>query len=91
MRKGIVGLADNDVGRLLNAHFASSWGLSRIMQVQRGVLLASSNDFYAAVAEAVGELGMGGLAADLGSASPMPMAVRLRYVNKWWPAYACIS
>lgn len=54
MRKGIVGLADNDVGRLLNAHFASSWGLSRIMQVQRGVLLASSNDFYAAVAEAVG-------------------------------------
>ena len=54
MRKGIVGLADNDVGRLLNAHFASSWGLSRIMQVQRGVLLASSNDFYTAVAEAVG-------------------------------------
>jgi hypothetical protein len=38
----------------LNARFASSWGLSRIMQVQRGVLLASSNDFYEAVAEAVG-------------------------------------
>jgi len=54
MRKGIAGLADNDLGRLLNARFASSWGLSRIMQVQRGVLLASSNDFYAAVAEAVG-------------------------------------
>ena len=54
MRKGIVGLADNDPGRLLNAHFACSWGLSRIMQVQRGVLLASSNDFYRTVAEAVG-------------------------------------
>ena len=54
MRKGIAGLADNDLGRLLNARFASSWGLSRIMQVQRGVLLASSNDFYEAVAEAVG-------------------------------------
>jgi hypothetical protein len=54
MRKGIVGLADNDPGRLLNAHFACSWGLSRIMQLQRGVLLASSNDFYTTVAEAVG-------------------------------------
>jgi hypothetical protein len=54
MRKGIVGLANDDVGRLLHARFASSWGLSRIMQVQRGVLLASDNDFYAAVAEAVG-------------------------------------
>jgi len=54
MRKGIAGLADNDVGRLLNARFACSWGLSRIMQVQRGVLLASDNDFYAAVVEAVG-------------------------------------
>jgi hypothetical protein len=54
MRKGVAGLTDNDLGRLLNARFASSWGLSRIIQVQRGVLLASSNDFYAAVAEAVG-------------------------------------
>jgi Nucleotidyltransferase domain len=54
MRKGLAGLADNHLGRLLNARFASSWGLSRIMQVQRGVLLASANDFYEAVAEAVG-------------------------------------
>jgi hypothetical protein len=54
MRKGIAGLADNDLGRLLNARFACTWGLSRMMQVQRGVLLASDNDFYAAVAEAVG-------------------------------------
>lgn len=54
MRKGIAGLAKNDLGRLLSARFASSWGLSRIMQVQRGVLLASDNDFYEAVAEALG-------------------------------------
>jgi Nucleotidyltransferase domain len=54
MRKGIVGLADNHLGRLLTAQFASSWGLSRVMQVQRGVLLASDNDFYGAVTEAVG-------------------------------------
>jgi hypothetical protein len=47
-------LADNDLGRLLNARFACTWGLSRIMQVQRGVLLASGNDFYESVAEAVG-------------------------------------
>jgi hypothetical protein len=54
MRKGIAGLAGNDTGRLLHARFACSWGLSRIMQVQRGVLLASDNDFYVAVAEAIG-------------------------------------
>jgi predicted nucleotidyltransferase len=54
MRKGIVGLDNDHIGRLLQARFASSWGLSRIMQVQRGVLLTSDNDFYTAVAEAVG-------------------------------------
>lgn len=49
MRKGLAGLFANDIGMLLNARFASSWGLSRIMQVQRGVLLASGNDFFDAV------------------------------------------
>ena len=54
MRKGLAGLVANDTGMLLNARFASSWGLSRIMQVQRGVLLASGNDFFAAVNSAMG-------------------------------------
>jgi hypothetical protein len=54
MRKGIAGLTDNHIGRLLSARFASSWGLSHIMQVQRGVLLVSDNEFYDAVTEAVG-------------------------------------
>jgi hypothetical protein len=54
MRKGIAGLAENHLGRLLSARFASSFGLSRVMQVQRGVLLASDNDFYEAVVEVVG-------------------------------------
>lgn len=42
------------VGRLLQARFGLSWGLSRVMQVQRGVLIAGDNSFYRQVAEAVG-------------------------------------
>jgi hypothetical protein len=55
MRKGLAGLITNDIGRLLSARFASSWGLSRIMQVQRGVLVTSGHDFYDAVGNAVGD------------------------------------
>jgi len=54
MRKGLAGLITNDIGRLLSARFASSWGLSRIMQIQRGVLHTSGHDFYHAVSDAVG-------------------------------------
>lgn len=52
--KGLQGLRDGSVGRLLEARFGLSWGLGRVMQVQRGVLLRSGNDFYDAVAAAVG-------------------------------------
>jgi Nucleotidyltransferase domain len=54
MRKGLAGLVTNDIGQLLSARFASSWGLSHIMQVQRGVLMMSGHDFYDAVSNAVG-------------------------------------
>jgi hypothetical protein len=54
MRKGLAGLITNDIGQLLSARFAGSWGLSRIMQIQRGVLLESGHDFYDAVGSAVG-------------------------------------
>jgi hypothetical protein len=54
MRKGLAGLITNDIGQLLSARFASSWGLSRIMQVQRGVLLESGHDFYDVVSKVIG-------------------------------------
>ncbi len=54
VHKGLEGLRSNDIGRMLNARFGFSWGLSRIMGVQKGVLLSGDNSFYAEIAEAVG-------------------------------------
>jgi hypothetical protein len=54
VHKGLEGLRRGDIGRLLNARFGCSWGLSRLVQVQRGVLLSGDNTFYDEVAEAVG-------------------------------------
>jgi len=54
VHKGLEGLRCNDVGRLLNARHGCSWGLSRVMAVQKGVLLTSDNSFYNEVREAVG-------------------------------------
>ncbi len=52
--KGLEGLRRDHIGRMLNARFGLSWGLSRVMQVQRGVFLTGDNDFFNAVEEAVG-------------------------------------
>lgn len=46
VHKGLEGLRRGDTGRLLNARFGLSWGLSRVMAVQRGVLLSGDNAFY---------------------------------------------
>jgi hypothetical protein len=54
VHKGLEGLRRNNIGRLLNARFGLSWGLSRVMQVQRGVFLSGDNDFFTAVEEAIG-------------------------------------
>lgn len=54
VHKALAGLCNHDVGRLLNARFGLSWGLSRVMQVQRGVLLSGDNGFYTEVAAAMG-------------------------------------
>jgi hypothetical protein len=54
VHKGLEGLRRNDLGRLLNARHGCSWGLSRVVQVQRGVLLSGDNAFYDEVAYAVG-------------------------------------
>lgn len=45
--KGATGLRRNDTGRLLLACFGLSWGLARVMRVQRGLLSRSENTFVA--------------------------------------------
>lgn len=56
VHKGLEGLRRNDTGRLLNARFGLSWGLSKVVMVQRGVLLSSDNGHWDEVNRAVGEL-----------------------------------
>ena len=54
VHKGLEGLRRNDIGRMLNARHGFSWGLSRVMQTQRGVLVSGDNAFYDEIARAVG-------------------------------------
>ena len=54
VHKGLEGLRRRDPGRLLNANFGLSWGLSSVMKVQRGVLIAGDNGFFNGVAAVVG-------------------------------------
>ena len=53
--KGLEGLRRNDTGRLLNARFGLSWGVSHVVQVQRGVLLSGDNGVWDEINRAVGE------------------------------------
>ncbi len=56
--KGLTGLQSGPenylVGHLLQARFGLSWGLLRVVQVQRGVLVATENELPGAVMNAVG-------------------------------------
>jgi hypothetical protein len=52
--KGLEGLRRGDPGRLLHAQFGCSWGLTRVMCVQRGILLTGDNSLVAQVTETVG-------------------------------------
>jgi hypothetical protein len=54
VHKGLEGLRRHDIGRMLNSRFGCSWGLSKLMQVQRGILISGDNAFYDEVAQAVG-------------------------------------
>lgn len=47
VHKGLAGLEKGDTGKLLNARFGLSWGLARIMRVQRGLLAQGDNSFFA--------------------------------------------
>ncbi len=53
--KGLEGLKRHDVGRLLNARFGLSWGLSRVLLVYHGILLHGDNTFYDQLTEVLGE------------------------------------
>ena len=52
--KGLEGLRRNDEGRLLNATFGLSWGLTNVVKVQRGVLIYSDNSLIEQVTASVG-------------------------------------
>ncbi len=52
IKAGIVD--ETTIGRMLHARFGLSWGLSRVMQVQLGVLVVSDNSFYQDVNMAAG-------------------------------------
>jgi hypothetical protein len=56
VHKGLEGLRRGDIGRLLNARHGLSWGLGRVMKVQRGLLLTGDNTFYDALTR---EMGLG--------------------------------
>lgn len=47
-------LAREVVGRLLNARFGCTFGLSHVVQVQKGIAINSDNAFYAELTQAIG-------------------------------------
>jgi hypothetical protein len=55
VHKGLAGFQRNDIGRLLNARHGLSWGLGRVMKVQRGVLISGDNAFYDELSRAMGK------------------------------------
>ena len=54
VHKGLEGLHRGDPGRLLQAQFGCSWGLTKVMCVQRGILLTGDNSLVSQVTHAVG-------------------------------------
>jgi hypothetical protein len=54
VHKGLEGLRRGDQGRMLNARYGLSWGLTKVMRVQRGILISSDNGSYPEVVEAIG-------------------------------------
>ncbi|MEZ4737496.1 MAG: nucleotidyltransferase domain-containing protein [Caldilineaceae bacterium] len=54
VHKGLEGLRRRDPGRLLNASFGLSWGLSTVVKVQRGILLSGDNGFFQEITHAIG-------------------------------------
>jgi len=55
VHKGLEGLRSDDAGRMLHANFGCSWGLLRVMCVQRGVLLSGDNALFKEVTGSIGQ------------------------------------
>ena len=55
VHKGLEGLRRNDIGRLLHARFGCSWGLTRVMCVQRGVFISGDNALFEEVTADIGK------------------------------------
>ncbi|CAF1401002.1 unnamed protein product [Adineta steineri] len=54
--KGLEGLRRNyDIGRLLNACHGLSWGLSEVIQIHRGILISSDNNFFNEIESALAD------------------------------------
>ena len=54
VHKGLNGLVEGGRGRLLNARFGLSWLLSRVVAVQRGILMRGDNGIYDDLVNALG-------------------------------------
>ena len=54
VQKGLEGLTRGDEGRMLNARHGLTWGLARVMRVQRGILISSDNGFFPEVIAEIG-------------------------------------
>ncbi len=54
VHKGLEGLRRDDEGRMLNARYGLSWGLTNVVRVRRGVLLTGDNAAYPQVVEHIG-------------------------------------
>jgi len=52
--KGLEGLRRGDIGRMLHGRFGCTWGLARVICVQRGILLTGDNTLYDEVSAALG-------------------------------------
>ena len=54
VQKGLAGLRLGDEGRLLNARFGLSWGLTKVLRVHRGILISGDNGSYREVVQDIG-------------------------------------
>ena len=53
-QKGLAGLRSGHEGRLLNARYGLTWGLTNVLRVQRGILISGDNGTYPEVIQVIG-------------------------------------
>ncbi|WP_069650135.1 nucleotidyltransferase domain-containing protein [Caloranaerobacter ferrireducens] len=55
VHKALQGLLFNDIGRMLNGLYGLTYGLFKVVRVQKGILLTSDNSFFKQVIDYFGE------------------------------------